>query len=338
MSLAALPIDMSAPLSRYGVFRTQDVDEAQCHGTNIFCDHRLRVLDARNRIDAYMCLRRFKGVAVGRMSYGGNVSIEPGCLDSFLLVQMPLSGQEVISSGDAVVHSNAATASVISHKRPFAMSHAAGTDKLFVRVDRDALDRHCQQYLGHSMRKPIDFRIEMPLHTAAGQRWMRTVKWLIDEADAADAAGQTSSATSALVDAQLEQMLIAMLLTCQPHSYTEALRTDTPAIAPSFVKRIERFIEEHADEPITIVDLAEQAGVSARSLFSGFRKFREISPMQYLKDVRLQRVHDALLAADPFSERVTNIALNWGFSHLGHFSTDYKRRFGESPSETLVRS
>lgn len=326
----------TAPLSRYTVFSTQDVDEARCEGTNVFCEHRLRVLDARARIDAYMCLRRFKGVGVGRMSYGGNVSIEPGSLDTFLLVQMPLSGHEMIRSGDIVVHSNRDTASVIGHQRPFSMSHHAGTEKLFVRVDREVLDRHCQQHLGHSMRKPIDFRMDMPLDTVAGQRWMRMVNWLVCEADAAGAEGQTTMGAP-LIEAQIEQLVLTMLLTCQPHSYTEALCAEAPAIAPSFVKRVERFIDEHAHEAITVVDLAEHAGVSCRSLFAGFRRFRDTSPMQYLKDVRLQRVHDELLASDPFSVRVTTVALNWGFSHLGHFSADYKRRFGESPSDTLVR-
>ena len=110
------------------------------------------------------------------------------------------------------------------------------------------------------------------------------------------------------------------------------------SIAPSFVKRIEHYIEEHAHEPISVGDLAEYAGVSTRSLFSAFRRFRNISPMHYLKEVRLRRVHDELQQAQPSSGTVTAVAFRWGFSHLGHFTTDYKRRFGETPSETLMRS
>lgn len=331
------PAAPRAFLSRHTVFTTRDVDEARFQGANVFCDHRLRVLDAGSRIDAYMYLRRFRGVGVGRMSYGGNVSIEPGCLDSFLLVQMPLCGQERIHSGDVVVYSDRGTASVIGHQRPVSMAHAAGTEKLFVKIDRDALDRHCRQHLGHTLRRPIDFRMDMPLGTVAGQRWMRLVRWLIEEADADDEAGSAGVAASPLLEAQLEQMVIGMLLNCQPHSHGDEFNAEGPAIAPSFVKRIERFVDEHAHEAITIGDLAEHAGVSCRSLFAGFRRFRNTTPMQYVKDVRLQRVHDALQAADPLTARVTTIALNWGFGHLGHFSADYKRRFGESPSETLAR-
>jgi len=132
-------------------------------------------------------------------------------------------------------------------------------------------------------------------------------------------------------------MLISMLLMCQPNNYTERLQGQSPSIAPAFVKRVEEYIEEHADEALTIVDLAEYVGVSSRSLFAGFRRFRDTTPMNHLKEVRLKRVHDALLNGWAGDTTVTREAMRWGFSHLGHFATAYKRRFGESPSETLTR-
>ena len=59
--------------------------------------------------------------------------------------------------------------------------------------------------------------------------------------------------------------------------------------------------------------------------------------MRYLKEVRLRYVNEELQRGATGSETVTAVAFKWGFSHLGHFTTDYKRRFGESPSETLAR-
>jgi AraC-like DNA-binding protein len=59
--------------------------------------------------------------------------------------------------------------------------------------------------------------------------------------------------------------------------------------------------------------------------------------MLYLKEIRLRRVNEELRGLRSGSETVTAVAFRWGFSHLGHFTTDYKRRFGESPSETLAR-
>src|SRR5690606_26096836 len=99
----------------------------------------------------------------------------------------------------------------------------------------------------------------------------------------------------------------------------------------------ERYIEEHAHEAISIVDMAEHAVVSSRSLFTGFRRYRNTSPMLYLKEPRLRRVNEELKRLTTGSDTVTAVAFRWGFSHLRHFTTDYKRRFGESPSETLPR-
>ena len=85
----------------------------------------------------------------------------------------------------------------------------------------------------------------------------------------------------------------------------------------------------------SLEQLVEHANVSERTLLEGFKRYRDISPMKLLKLTRLDYVHLALKEADPAHSNVTDIALACGFSQLGKFSTEYKERFGESPSETL---
>ena len=82
-------------------------------------------------------------------------------------------------------------------------------------------------------------------------------------------------------------------------------------------------------------DVVAAAGSSARSIYAGFRRFRDTTPMAYLKQLRLLRAHDELLAADPTRQTVTEIAMKWRFFHLGYFAAGYRRRFGEPPSTTL---
>ncbi|ANQ85141.1 AraC family transcriptional regulator [Azoarcus olearius] len=323
-------------LARFPLFETRDVDEARVRGAQVFCDHKLQLLDRHSSIDARMCFKRLRGVGIGRMTYGAHVAVEPGCLEDFLLVQMPLSGAEILRSGDIVVNSSRRIATVASPQRPFSLRHEAGTEKLFVRIDRDVLERHCLQHLGHALRQPLEFRLDMPLDTAAGQQWMRALRWLVAELDSV-ADGEVITSRYPLLAAQFEQMLISMLLVCQPHNYSEQLQADAPSIAPAFVKRVERYIEDNAHEPLTIVDLAAHAGVSSRSLFAGFKRYRDTTPMLHLREVRLRRVREALLEGRPGQTTVTSEAMRWGFSHLGHFTAAYKRRFGESPSETLAR-
>ncbi|MNF24636.1 Regulatory protein PchR [compost metagenome] len=318
-------------LSRFEVCHTQDLDEARQWGERIFCENRLRSLDTKGTVDTRIYYRRIGGVGIGRMSYGGDVSIEPGVLGSFALIQMPIRGQELIRCGTQQVRSTPSLGSVLSPQTPITIHHCDSTEKLIIRVDRNLIERHCQQHLGRTLRKDIEFQAAMPLDTPQGQRWMRMVGWLYDSLSVDDE-------LPPLLAAQLESTLVNMLLTCQPHTYSEELFNDPrTSIAPSFVKRVERFIEEHAHEPISIVEMAEHVGVSSRSLFTGFRRFRNTSPMLYLKEVRLRHVQEELQRQSLGSTTVTTVAFRWGFSHLGHFTTDYKRRFGESPSETLAR-
>jgi transcriptional regulator GlxA family with amidase domain len=54
--------------------------------------------------------------------------------------------------------------------------------------------------------------------------------------------------------------------------------------------------------------------------------------------LRLSSARRALLSADGTIAKVTEIAMSFGFAELGRFSVEYKKAFGESPSQTLYRT
>ena len=58
--------------------------------------------------------------------------------------------------------------------------------------------------------------------------------------------------------------------------------------------------------------------------------------MRYLKNLRLDRARMRLINSG-LNANITQIAIMSGFGHLGNFAAEYKRRFGESPSETARR-
>lgn len=93
-----------------------------------------------------------------------------------------------------------------------------------------------------------------------------------------------------------------------------------------------------ADLPsLTIPQLSEAACVSMRTLENAFRKAFELTPLGFL---RLQRFHTAcrkLTGASPGQTTVAHVAYENGFYHLGRFSADYRRLFGELPSTTLLQ-
>jgi transcriptional regulator GlxA family with amidase domain len=78
--------------------------------------------------------------------------------------------------------------------------------------------------------------------------------------------------------------------------------------------------------------------VSERSLYAAFQRQLGVAPMAYVRRRRLERAHDELLRSSPNGRcTVIGVALRNGFTHAGRFAAAYRRRFGESPSETLRR-
>jgi transcriptional regulator GlxA family with amidase domain len=102
------------------------------------------------------------------------------------------------------------------------------------------------------------------------------------------------------------------------------------------VRAAGELLRRHADEPVSIAALADELGISLRSLQLSFREVFGLSPRELLGRIRLETARERLLAADP-SEQVTTIALDCGFTHLSRFAGAYHQAFGERPSETLRR-
>jgi len=135
----------------------------------------------------------------------------------------------------------------------------------------------------------------------------------------------------------LEQFVFTALLMSHPHNYSTALRRREKPIAPRDVKRAIDYMQGHLDVPIRLADIVRASGVPGRTLFKHFSDCRGLSPMRHLRNARLDKIREMLVRAQP-EESVTEIAMQWGFTHMGRFSIEYRRRFGESPSETLSRA
>ncbi len=105
----------------------------------------------------------------------------------------------------------------------------------------------------------------------------------------------------------------------------------------SVAKRARDYIEDHYDSTIRMEDLCRCTGVSMRTLQRSFSEYFQMSPFDYIKARRLNAARQALVAGDSSRGRVTQIALENGFTHLGRFSIDYREHFDESPKDTLAR-
>jgi AraC-like DNA-binding protein len=134
----------------------------------------------------------------------------------------------------------------------------------------------------------------------------------------------------------LNQAIIYLILQKIPHNYSYILDQPQLPLSPRHIKRAIEFIHANLDKPITVKEIAEGASVSIRTLQTGFRKFREMSPMTYLKMQRLAAVKKDILD-HKIHDSIEEIALRWGFSHFYLFKKNYQEAFGETPRDTLEK-
>lgn len=104
------------------------------------------------------------------------------------------------------------------------------------------------------------------------------------------------------------------------------------------LREIEKYLKNHTPPPTKVRDLCELTGISERTLQYVFMWKYGISPMAYLKKVRLNEVRRHLHHSSVRRLKISDAANAAGFWHMGQFARDYHQLFGELPSETLRKN
>jgi AraC family ethanolamine operon transcriptional activator len=112
----------------------------------------------------------------------------------------------------------------------------------------------------------------------------------------------------------------------------------TPSKRRLAVRRIEEYLDAHGEAVPSIATLCAIAEVSERTLEYAFREHLATTPVKFLRLRRLNRVRREILDPETGADGIAAAARRAGIYDLGRFSGDYRRLFGELPSETLRRS
>ncbi|MGQ4615645.1 AraC-like ligand-binding domain-containing protein [Nocardia sp. R7R-8] len=322
-----------ASIPQQHLVHTDDLDIVRTAVSTFLTDHRVGLVEPA-ALDASFSAININKLTVLRIEYGAAVRIEADPPEPpFHILQLPLRGSALVVSGREKAVSTPDLASLPDPRRGFSMKLAPDCAQVAVRVEADHLQRHLQSLIGRPVLEPVTFDLEMDLRTSRSRSWRASLDLLLAETQRTGGLLEHP-----LLSAQIESVILTGLLLAQRHNYSAALQAEQVPAAPRPVRRVVERIEASPELPFTIEELATDAGVTVRALQKGFHDLLGCSPMAYLREIRLNRAREALTDADPASgANVTDIALAWGFMHLGRFSVEYRRRFGESPSQTLRR-
>ena len=205
-------------------------------------------------------------------------------------------------------------------------------EALFLRFSRDAMVAELEKILAREVHTGLAFSPALRLKTAAGQRLtaicgeLRRILYSTDHHRINDSVALR----------QLEDELMQLLLQTQPHNYTRLLNRGSRAGSRQ-LDDAAQYMRANAHLPLSLGDICQAAGVNARTLQNSFRKRQGCTPMQFLRNIRMQEVRAGLL--NPAEDTsVSSEAARWGFLHFGRFSSEYRAQYGELPSETLRRA
>lgn len=163
-----------------------------------------------------------------------------------------------------------------------------------------------------------------------GSRWQALLAYVVQSVEAS---GRVRGAPS--MGRHLEELICMDLLQIWAEGAGIGLRDGARAAAPRHVREAEEIMAREARDPPTVAEVARRVGVSARTLSEGFRRFRGITPREFLRARRLEGLRAALQNPLP-GDSVTSIAGDWGYVNLGALAQVYQQWFGELPARTLA--
>lgn len=310
------------------IFQHQDIGETCKSVGQIFKPHLLKIVQQKSEFQSSMHHLKTGRLSISRLEYGTDVYIEPDHLEKFYLIQIPTQGYAEIEVDQQKFISYPQVASVISPDQALKMRWHAHSPQLILKIDKDDLVQHCRQHLPESTRHTPIFETKLDFSTHSGGYFLQLMTTLMEAL-----ACENHPLHHPMVFKQFESNLLNALLYGQSNTLLEHLnQAKEKVVSPYFIKRTEAYMRENLHMALSIEQLAEHAGVSVRTLFAGFKSFLNTTPMAYLKELRFEQAHLELMQNEQAS--VTDVAFKWGFSHLGRFSQEYKRRYGELPSST----
>ena len=306
--------------------RTTDLDEAGEFCRELFYDHvRVRPMDGGAAVDFAADGLRFGRITVGEIGYGSDVYVTTSDLETAYHVLIPVRGAMQGRQRGHVVTADASRAVVLQPVGDVELTWSADCRAVSVKVDRATLEREVDATLGRQLASPLPLSATFGICGGPGRSWAALLRLVLEELHGGGLVDLPDVAR------HWQDLLIGGLALSVEHPYSD----EPVACRPRTVKRALDAMHADPSHPFTAGELATVAGVGVRVLQESFKQHVGMSPLTYLRRLRLDGVHRELVHSDPWQAAVGEVAARWGFTHLGRFAGAYRERFGESPSDTL---
>jgi AraC-like DNA-binding protein len=317
------------------IFYTEDVGEAATLIGQALSPLTLRV--APEHLDGFAAEMhgvRLRNVSMLYLDLHVPADLDIGRHGDYFAVHMPTNGAALTRHRGRTFEASSIRSLVASPGQPLSMALDLDTPQLVIRIEEAAMTAYLTRVVGRSLKQALAFEPEFDLTSEAATRWHAAVQLIHTEVFHADSLVGRGQGIGAV-----EDLIMSSLLYLQPSNHHAAFSSPAqPDVRGAVVQAAIDYLDDHLAERITMNALAGAVHMSVRAVQQRFHEQLGMTPMTYVRERRLERVHAELMDATPADRvTVTAVAERWGFHHLGSFGSEYRKRWGESPSQTLRR-
>mgnify|MGYP000336126319 FL=1 len=321
-------------LRNHRVLSSTDLDELRQSIANLTAPHDFDIKGEHAQLDACVAAAKCGDLSFMHVAFG-NVEISvksPEENADGLILYLITSGSGVLRLAGKEIEFSVRKGVMRDLVAPVNASEA-GFGAFALPLSKSKLKAHARALIGDTADPMgLTFEPEIDFTAPGGTIIRNTIHYIAEALDSS-----LLDLDNPIVNARMEDLLLTQCLTLLPNSYQAALNGRSVAtVVPYHVKRAREYIHAHADKKLGLADIAAVAGCGYRGVQRGFMDAYGVSPMAYLRIVRLKRIR-ALLLEGPDGSSISDIAKKWGFPHMGRFAQVYRREFGELPSETARR-
>ncbi len=326
-TIMAIDLD-SSTLAKTPGFEISDPESISGYMSSTFRPNKSIITRNSEPVDFRHNSLRFGATTINLVRYGIEALVDAPPTGEIFLAMFTLSGYAQIDQGDSQFTALPGSFCVLNPNHRLRINLSRDFEQLTVKIRGDAVRRSILQLTHREINQPLEFAPRAyPLEGQAAS-FGRLINTICD-----DSLNQTGM-NHPQVSKHLEEAMVNLLLTSFSHNYSVQMMSDLYSLTPNILRRAEDFIMANLDQSICVSEVAKIAGASVRSIQNAFKNYRNTTLTTYIREVRLERAREALLIAESTGQNITDIAFAHGFTHLSKFAEYYKKRFGESPSQT----
>jgi AraC-like DNA-binding protein len=240
-----------------------------------------------------------------------NADVSDAESKDFIGVTIPVIGR-FLADRKRKVSFEPGTAHVLNINDPFYLLFPHSPDIMVANFYKPLLEEFASKLLYEGNRLNFSFKRRLNLSTPAGNSFWRYLSFNWTELGREDCLLKSSMVTKEIEDSLYAMFVYASVDAC---CLLQSRHNDGSLVGHA--RRAEAYIMENLSESISAAEIAHAAKISYPTLYRAFIKYKNTSPMQFVRQQRLEAVHRELMAAEYNQIRVTDIAMQYGFYNLG---------------------